>query len=534
VDLGDRGSPFVQQVSAAGFSTPLCGSARRALGRRPKHRPPPPGQEEEERKLIAGLKSGRIISRVVERPPFFCDWFTVPKSNGALRFIFNGSAVNDAVPPFRHHGVRACKAKARHCSWAAKLDIRHCFYNVEIAPEMRKYFSIQLDDGFYSFNRLPMGFTWSSYVVARLLRETLRPISDYVTFYADDIVVWASTEAECALYLARAHSLLAEAGWSVHPDKTVQPCQLIDILGVSFDLITKSCRLSDSFRRSLADSLLQFFSHTHAPKRSYAELFGAVAWGAVAVPSLFPAANPVLQALLSGTTWESIVPVSGSVLSSLRDLAAVVVRNPWATFRALAPGFIRFWSDASSRFLSVYSEGHAFCRRFLPEELPMHISAKEALALHRALFSDALAAGRDALFLVDAKALFHALSKGRSNNPLFNECCSLFATARESGLAWRVQWVPTGDNVSDLPSRPELLPPGVTHPELVVPGLPALVPAGWLSPLLSHFLLAGTASLGTVFAHAASGLPLRSLTWPSADPRDWGGGGGEGGEFVGL
>ena len=126
---------------------------------------------------------------------------------------------------------------------------------------------------------------------------------------------------------------------------------------------------------------------------------------------------------------------------------------------------------------------------------------------------------------MDAKALFHALSKGRSNNPLFNDCGALFATAREAGLAWGVQWVPTGDNVSDLPSRPELLPTGVTHPELVVPGLPALVPAGWLSPLLSHFLLTGTASLGAVCEHAASGMPLRALTWPSAGPREWGGGG---------
>jgi hypothetical protein len=79
-----------------------------------------------------------------------------------------------------------------------------------------------------------------------MLRETLRPIADYVTFYADDIVVWASTEAECAYYLARAQTLLAEAGWSVNPDKTVQPCQRLDILGVSFDLVTKSCKLSES------------------------------------------------------------------------------------------------------------------------------------------------------------------------------------------------------------------------------------------------------------------------------------------------
>jgi hypothetical protein len=221
--------------------------------------------------------------------------------------------------------------------------------------------------------------------------------------------------------------------------------------------------------------------------------------------------------MLSAEGWESLVPASASVLASLRALATVVVRNPWATYRALSPGFVRYWSDASSRFLSVHAEVSSFCRRFLSEELPMHISAKEALALHHA-FSAALVSRTDALFLVDAKALFLALSKGRSNNPLFSACCSLFAAARENGLAWRVQWVPTGDNVSDLPSRPELLPPGVTHPELVAPGLPALVPADWISPVLSSFLLSGSAVLGPVFAGPA-GMPVRHLSWPCADPR---------------
>lgn len=526
VDLGGRGSALVRQVSASGFSVPLSGSVRRALGRKPRRRPPPPGQELEQAKLIAGLKAGGIISRTEERPPFFCDWFTVPKTSGALRFIFNGSAINDAAPPppkFRHHGVRACKAKARHCSWAAKLDIRHCFYNIEIDPDMRKYFSIRLDDGFYSFNRLPMGFTWSSYVVSRMLRETLRPISDWVTVYADDIVVWASSEEECARYLAEAHALLAQAGWSVHPDKTVPPCQRLDILGVTFDLVSKTCCLSHSFRRSLASSLLEFSSHSHATKRSFAELFGAIAWGAVAVPSLFPLANPLLHAMLRARDWDSLVSVDSAVLSSLRSLGSVVARNPWATFRALAPGFVRFWSDASGRFLSVHTAGSAFCRRFLSEERPLHISSKEALALHRAL-AFALSAGRDALFLVDAKALFQALSKGRSSNPLFSACCSLFARGREAGLAWRVQWVPTHDNRSDLPTRPELLPTGVTHPELVVPGLPALLPAGWSSPVLCSFIRSGAATLGRPFRDPVSGLSLARLDWTCPDPQGWLGG----------
>ena len=97
VDLGDRGSQFVRQVSSAGFSVPVPGSTRRAFARATRRRPPPPGQAQEEARLIAGLKSGNIISRQYEPPP----WFTVPKSSGALRFIFKGTAVNDALrlPP---------------------------------------------------------------------------------------------------------------------------------------------------------------------------------------------------------------------------------------------------------------------------------------------------------------------------------------------------------------------------------------------------------------------------------------------------
>ena len=88
--------------------------------------------------------------------------------------------------------------------------------------------------------------------------------------------------------------------------------------------------------------------------------------------------------------------------------------------------------------------------------------------------------------------------------------------------------MPTSDDVSDLPSRPELLPPGITHPELVVPGLLALVPAAWSSPVLSSFLLTGVAVLGPVFADPASGMRLRRISWPCADPREWEGEGGGG------
>ena len=250
------------------------------------------------------------------RPPFINHHFVVPKTDGSLRFILDAGVPNELAPnppPFRQHGVRVCKGKARHFSWAAKLDIKHCFYNVPIEPASRRNFCIQLADGSYwQFTRLPMGFTWSSYIIHRLLRVSLASLGLHVTFYADDIVVWANTEEECAALLARARALLVADGWAVNDKKTVAPSQLIDILGVTFDLVQKACRMTLAFRGSLAAALLTLSTHAFASKRLLAQVAGSVAWGAVPVPTLFPLANPIFTAIacarlalttLPGTRW---------------------------------------------------------------------------------------------------------------------------------------------------------------------------------------------------------------------------------------
>lgn len=495
VDLGDKGSALVRQVSSSGFKfkEPLvCPASPR--GRKPPVYKPPPGQQREYDLLIAGLKSARIISRCSARPPFVCNHFTVGKHDGSLRFIFDGKTVNLVAPPppkFRLDGVRVCKGRARHFSWAAKLDIRHCFYHVPLHPSIRKFFSMRLKDGYWSFNCLPMGFSWSPYIVARMLRETLSSVASIVTFYADDIVVWGNSEGECWDNLHRVIQLLEEAGWVLAESKQEDPSQCLDILGVSFDLVSKSCRLSSKFRRALSICILDLSRLHRASKRTLASVFGSVQWGSVAVSSLAPLANPLLSAMHSGSTWDSLVDVSSSVLSCLEDLAQVVVCNPWCSFRGLRPGHLRFSSDASSRLVAhVSASGSTFCRLLSSEELLLHIGKKEAIALLASLEA-AWRQRKDGLFLVDAKALFFALQKGRSNNSLFSACCLLVARAREAGLAWRIQWVPSAENVADLPTRPELLPRSVSHPEFLTSGVRALIPSGWSSPRLASWLSSG-------------------------------------------
>ena len=124
----------------------------------------------------------------------------------------------------------------------------------------------------------------------------------------------------------------------------------------------------------------------------------------------------------------------------------------------------------------------------------------------------ALGRRADAVFLADAKSLVQAVNKGRSHNREYNLCCTLFATAREQGLSWKVQWVDTDNNDADLPTRPEKLPFGLTHPELVQPGVSCVVPAGWDSPNLYRVLKTGNMLFGEVVQPSEWSVPGIYLT----------------------
>jgi hypothetical protein len=514
VDLSRHDSAFAQQISSRGFSLPINPSTS-SPGRKPR----PPESTPAHWAFYYALQEGSILVPCDGRPHFVCPHFFVPKGS-KLRLIFDGRVLNAACPPpppFRSHGIKTCKGRARRFCWAAKLDIRHCFYNVPLDPAIQRFFTIQLPDrSFWSFTRLPMGFAWSSYVIARLLRLTLRPLGERVTFYADDIVVWGSSEVECLANLFRVRRLLLADGWTIHDAKTTLPTQHIDILGVAFNLVDKSCRLSAGFVGAFLLALARVSGHRHLRRRTLASVFGSVCWGSVALPALLPLANPICTAVSATCAWDALVCISPAVVVSLRALAAKASENPWCSFRSPRAGSPRFWSDASDDLLGVCHPGGTYTRLFSAEERLWHIDDKEALALLRS-FAMAWELRSDAFFLVDSKPLYGACQKGRSNNPLFSACCAYLARVSEAGLAWVVDWVPTKQNPADVPTRPNLLglsfPPATVHPEFLPFGYGSLVPHGWASPRLSQAFACG-AYLAPV-PGSPEFAPCDWVVWPS-------------------
>jgi hypothetical protein len=70
------------------------------------------------------------------------------------------------------------------------------------------------------------------------------------------------------------------------------------------------------------------------------------------------------------------------------------------------------------------------------------------------------------LFATDNDPLFGAVCKGRSNNPEMHRAARAFAELKQRGLQHDICWVPTAANYADVPTRPELLPAGTSHPLL--------------------------------------------------------------------
>ena len=104
--------------------------------------------------------------------------------------------------------------------------------------------------------------SWSSYVLARMLRATLGDRT-WVTHYADDLVIWADTCLGCYQRLQEINELLIAHGWLPHKLKEVAPSQRPEILGVHFDLKQKTCRIGRSYIPPEASARTSQRSHAH-------------------------------------------------------------------------------------------------------------------------------------------------------------------------------------------------------------------------------------------------------------------------------
>jgi len=116
------------------------------------------------------LEGSRIIElALAEHVSCFSTYFSVPKNKTSERSIFNGKSLSkghNAPPPVNIPDIpRVIREMAE---WAKRGrisavvgDFRHFFHQLEMAPDVRRFFGVAIAERVYRWCSVPMGWSWS-------------------------------------------------------------------------------------------------------------------------------------------------------------------------------------------------------------------------------------------------------------------------------------------------------------------------------------------------------------------------------------
>ena len=126
------------------------------------------------REHLRQLEDAGVIERcAMESVKAFGSYFSVAKTPTTDRAIFNGSRLKPlfcAPPPTGLADIASiCRRFAQFVEqhetfYGFILDIRHCFHQMSVSPELSAYFGLACGEEYFRFVVLPMGWTYSPVV----------------------------------------------------------------------------------------------------------------------------------------------------------------------------------------------------------------------------------------------------------------------------------------------------------------------------------------------------------------------------------
>lgn len=225
---------LVQKYEVVFSKTKLdCGSAKDVVHRihlsdtrpfRLPYRRVPPGHYHKLRQVLSEMEELEIIrkSKSEWASPLVLVW----KKNGDLRICvdyrwLNARTVKDAHP-LPHQAD--CLAALGGSTIFSAMDLTSGFYNIAMAEEDKKLTAFTTPMGLYEFNRLPQGLCNSPASFMRLMMSIFGD-QNFLTLlcYLDDVLVYASNEAEALSRLEMVFSRLRDHGLKLAPKK----CQFL-------------------------------------------------------------------------------------------------------------------------------------------------------------------------------------------------------------------------------------------------------------------------------------------------------------------
>ena len=198
-----------------------------------------------------------VVSQIARtKVPFTLGLFTVPKSSGKLsRLVVDASPINKLQfrpPRFSLLSLSAMRHRVFSAGVAIKLDLRQCFYQFPLHPDISAFFCCRIPGrGFVCFTRLPMGWSYAPYICQKfaeaMCRLSCEPGADVICLL-DDWLFLSGTPGLALLSSLRCRALLSHVGASVNVKKSgVVESHIIEFNGLEWNLADKCHRLAPSF-----------------------------------------------------------------------------------------------------------------------------------------------------------------------------------------------------------------------------------------------------------------------------------------------
>jgi hypothetical protein len=211
--------------------------------------------------------------------------------------------------PFRYDGVDSAVRLMTPGCYMVCLDLRKYFnmlpWTREFSEKWAWFKDPRRDGGVWQFDGHPPGRRWwphkdagkppwrryntcsfgtspvpawastVSAVIAQILKAS--GVSG-VTFYIDDFFLCCRTKAECAARQRQVEQVIRGLGLVVADEKTVEPTQQCEYLGLLLDSVAMEVTITEKRKRSLLAMIGGMLDRGHATRKSMHELQGKLSW----------------------------------------------------------------------------------------------------------------------------------------------------------------------------------------------------------------------------------------------------------------
>jgi hypothetical protein len=193
--------------------------------------------KEEVRKQIKEMLEQDIIQPSAS--PWSSPIWIVPKKKDAsnktkYRIVIDYRKLNAKTIPDRYPipNINEILDKLGRCMYFSTLDLKSGFYQIEMDPKDIDKTAFTVDNGRYSFKRMPQGLSNSPATFQRVVDNILRDlINKGCLVYMDDIIVYSTSLEEHILLLKKVFSKLRESNLKIQLDKSHFLKQEVEFLG---------------------------------------------------------------------------------------------------------------------------------------------------------------------------------------------------------------------------------------------------------------------------------------------------------------